>query len=62
MMWQDLLTAVALLLILEGMLPFLNPNALRNTYKKLTEMNDQTIRLTGFLSMMLGLMALYWIR
>lgn len=62
MNWQDLLTAIALLLILEGMMPFLNPDALRNTYKKLTEMNDQTVRLTGFISMMLGLLVLYWVR
>lgn len=62
MMWQDLFTAVALLLILEGMLPFVNPNALRNTYRKLTEMNDQTIRITGFISMMIGLLVLYWVR
>jgi len=62
MMWQDLFTAIALLLILEGLVPFINPQALRNTYKRMTEMNDQTIRITGFISMMLGLIFLYWVR
>lgn len=62
MNWQDLFTALALLLVLEGMLPFINPNALRRTYQKLAEMNDQTIRLTGLMSMILGVFLLYWVR
>ncbi|MEK6736578.1 MAG: DUF2065 domain-containing protein [Pseudomonadota bacterium] len=54
-MWEILLMAIALMLILEGMLPFLSPQVWRETFKKLTEINDAQIRFIGLSSMLIGL-------
>ena len=54
-MWETLLMAIALMLILEGMLPFLSPQMWRETFKKLTEINDAQIRFIGLSSMLIGL-------
>jgi uncharacterized protein YjeT (DUF2065 family) len=53
-----LLTAFALMLIIEGLLPFLLPNLWRDTFKRLTEMSDGQIRFIGLTSMLVGLMLL----
>lgn len=57
--WQDLLTALALLLILEGILPFLSPNALRRAMLLLSQMNDRQVRVAGISSMVVGVIVLY---
>jgi uncharacterized protein YjeT (DUF2065 family) len=62
MLWQDLLAALALMLVLEGILPFLNPRRYRNLLKMLDEMDDATVRRIGFISMLLGLGLLYLVR
>ncbi|RTZ74476.1 MAG: DUF2065 domain-containing protein [Gammaproteobacteria bacterium] len=62
MAWQDLLAALALMLVLEGILPFLNPKRYRNLLKMLDEMDDATVRRIGFISMLLGLGLLYLVR
>jgi len=53
-----LLTAFALMLIIEGLLPFLLPNLWRDTFKRLTEMSDGQIRFIGLTSMLVGLLLL----
>lgn len=58
-MMQILLTAVALMLVLEGLLPFLVPGVWRETFRRLTEMSDGQIRFIGLTSMLLGLLLLY---
>ncbi|MGF1613214.1 MAG: DUF2065 domain-containing protein [Gammaproteobacteria bacterium] len=60
-MWQDLLVAIALLLVIEGVLPFLSPEALRKTLLLISQMNDNTLRFTGLTSMLLGVILLYLI-
>lgn len=62
MNWQDLLSAVALVLIIEGILPFLSPDSLRKTYQRLAEMNDQTVRVSGLVSMIAGVILLSFVR
>ncbi|WP_297323933.1 DUF2065 domain-containing protein [Nitrosomonas sp.] len=57
-MWETFLIAVALMLILEGMLPFLSPSAWREAFRKLIEINDNQIRFIGLTSMLIGLMLL----
>lgn len=57
-MWETFLNAVALMLVLEGMLPFLSPQTWRETFRKLTEINDNQIRFIGLTSMLAGLMLL----
>jgi len=58
-MWQDLMIATALLLIIEGILPFLNPSMMRQVCAAVLQMDDKTLRTSGFISMMIGLIILY---
>lgn len=50
------LTAFALLMVIEGLLPFAVPRVWRDTFKKLTEMNDGQIRFIGLISIVSGLL------
>ena len=61
-MWDTLLIAFALMLVLEGMLPFLLPSVWRETFKKLTEIGDNQVRFIGLTSMLLGLLLLYLVK
>jgi len=54
-----LVTAIALMLIIEGLLPFLLPAVWRETFRKLTEMSDGQIRFIGLTSMLTGVLLLY---
>ena len=54
--------ALALMLILEGVLPFLAPNLWRDTFRKITQMSDGQIRFVGLSSMIVGLLLLLWAR
>ena len=56
------LMALALMLILEGVLPFIAPNLWRETFRKITQMSDGQIRFVGLSSMIVGLLLLLWIR
>jgi uncharacterized protein len=53
------IAAVALMLILEGILPFSAPRMWRDVFRKLTEMSDGQIRFAGLASMMVGLVLLF---
>lgn len=59
MRWQDMAVAVALLLVLEGILPFLNPPGVRRVLLALSNLNDQQMRFAGLTSMLIGLFLLY---
>jgi len=54
--------ALALMLILEGVLPFLAPMLWRETFRRITQMTDGQIRFVGLSSMLLGLLLLLWAR
>ena len=57
---QDLLIgAFALMLVIEGLLPFLLPAIWRQTFRRLTEMSDGQIRFVGLSSMLAGLLLLF---
>ncbi len=58
-MVRELLVAVALLLILEGIMPFLNPEGLRRTLAMISHMSDNTLRFIGLSAMLLGSLLLY---
>jgi len=58
-MRDSLLMGFALMLIIEGILPFLMPAVWRETFRRLTEMSDGQIRFIGLSSMLVGLMFLY---
>ena len=55
---SDIAVALALVLVLEGMLPFLAPSAWRNAFNKLVKMSDGQLRFFGLTSMIVGLIAL----
>jgi len=54
--------ALALMLILEGVLPFLAPTLWRDTFRRITQMSDGQIRFVGLSCMLLGLLVLLWAR
>lgn len=60
-MWDELLTALALVMVIEGIMPFLSPSSMRTSLQKLINMNDSSLRILGFLSMISGVTLLYWI-
>jgi uncharacterized protein YjeT (DUF2065 family) len=58
--WDALWTALALVLVLEGLLPFMSPGAWKRTFARLLELQDGQLRFFGLCSMLLGL-ALFWV-
>ena len=57
-MTTNLLLAFALMLVLEGIIPFLAPRAWRDTFRRLTQMKDGQLRFIGLSSMLVGLILL----
>ena len=58
-MWNELLAAFALVMVLEGIMPFLNPAGLRRTLLNMAEMDDTTLRVAGLVSMLVGVLLLH---
>ena len=61
-MWSDFLAAVALILVIEGVMPFLSPDTMRRTMQQITRLPDRTLRIIGLVSMIGGSLLLYWVR
>lgn len=53
-----LLAACALVLVVEGILPFVAPQAWRRAFQTLTELPDEKLRVIGLVSMAIGLILL----
>jgi uncharacterized protein len=60
--WQDLVTAFSLYLVIEGVMPFLSPAALRRAMAAFQDMNDAQLRFAGLLSMLSGVALLWFVR
>ena len=60
--WSDLLAALALVLVIEGIVPFLNPQSLRKMLVTVAQLDDRTLRITGLVSMLCGVAMLYIVR
>jgi len=58
-MWNELWIAVALMLVIEGIVPFLSPDTVRRMIATMTQMDDRSMRIAGLLSMLAGLGLLY---
>lgn len=58
-MWHDILVALALILVIEGLFPFLHPQGIRKTMARISQLNDGQLRTIGVISMLLGVIALY---
>ena len=57
-MGTTLLMAFALMLVIEGLFPFLAPSAWRETFRRLMQLSDGQIRFFGLSSMVAGLVLL----
>jgi uncharacterized protein YjeT (DUF2065 family) len=62
MQWSDLLAAFALYLVLEGVMPFLNPPLLKRVMLSFIQSSDRQLRIGGLASMMAGLILLFLAR
>lgn len=54
-----LLGALALMLVIEGLLPFLSPSTWRHVFERAVQMSDGQIRFIGLSSMLAGLVMLF---
>jgi len=59
--WHDLGVALCLVLVIEGIMPFLYPRRWREMVMMLAEVDDRTMRVVGLISMLLGTGLLYLI-
>jgi uncharacterized protein YjeT (DUF2065 family) len=62
MFWTEILTALALVLVLEGMLPFISPSSYRRMVAEIMRLGDSSIRNVGLVVMIAGLLLLYIVR
>jgi uncharacterized protein len=60
--WTDLLAALAIVCIIEGIMPFINPASTRRLLAKMASMEEREMRIAGLASMLVGLAVLYLVR
>jgi uncharacterized protein YjeT (DUF2065 family) len=60
--WNDLWAACALYLVLEGLMPFLNPGGMKGLLGRLAELPEAVLRVAGLASMIVGAVLLYLVR
>lgn len=53
-MWHDLFVALCLVLVVEGILPFLSPASWRKMMLNAVQLNDRPMRVMGLVSMLIG--------
>ncbi|MCJ7814789.1 MAG: DUF2065 domain-containing protein [Xanthomonadales bacterium] len=61
-MIKDLMTAFALLLIIEGLMPFFAPQFWQQTMQNLSQQHPKTIRIGGVISMLAGAFLLQFVK
>ena len=62
MYWKEILTAVALLLVIEGMLPFIGPSRYKQLVAQIARLSDNSLRTFGLTTMIAGLLLLFIVR
>jgi uncharacterized protein YjeT (DUF2065 family) len=60
--WSDLWAAFALYLVLEGLMPFARPGAMKRALAQLSQLDERTLRIVGLVSMIAGAVLLYVVR
>ena len=60
--WRDLLTAFALYLMLDGMLPFVSPSGFKRVMGNMSKMTDSTLRTIGVAGITAGVLLLHFVR
>ena len=58
-MWHDVMVALCLLIVIEGILPFLSPKSWRKMAYNVAQLDDRALRIMGLASMLIGLGLLY---
>lgn len=61
-MQNTLLLAFALMLVIEGLLPFIAPRVWRDTFRRVTELTDGQIRFIGLSSLLIGVVLMTLLR
>lgn len=61
-MWHDLLVALALVLVVEGVLPFISPASMRKAWMQMADLDDRTLRILGLGCMGFGVILLQILR
>lgn len=61
-MWVELATAFCLMLVIEGIMPFIAPSRWRTMAQLLAQVDDRTMRMMGFMSMLIGAILLFLVR
>ena len=62
MNWQELLVGVALVLVVEGLIPFASPGRYRKLVEAISNIEDSRLRIAGAACMFAGLLLLYVVR
>ena len=62
MYWTEILTAVALVLVIEGMLPFVRPGRYKQLVAQIVRLSDNQLRTFGLTAMIAGLLLLFLVR
>ncbi|MGM9481196.1 DUF2065 domain-containing protein [Roseateles sp. NT4] len=58
----ELLTALALVMVIEGLMPLVSPARWREVFSRILAMSDGQIRFIGLVSILMGLFGLLWLR
>lgn len=61
-MWEEFGKALCLMLVLEGIIPFLYPARWRNLVVRLAIVSDRQLRIMGLVSMLVGVGLLYIVK
>ena len=59
--WAIILSAIALLLVIEGILPFLSPRLWREAMLKLIQRDDRRVRVMGLISLVVGALIMVFV-
>jgi len=59
-MWHEIITSIALLLIIEGMIPFISPGSYKKFVVRMSKLNDYNLRLIGLISIIIGVLILFF--
>jgi hypothetical protein len=60
--WTDLLAALAIVCIIEGILPFINPAGMKRLLSRMAAVEEREMRILGLASMLVGLLVLFLVR
>ena len=62
MYWTEILTALALVLVIEGMLPFVRPGRYKQLVAQIVRLSDNQLRVFGLTAMIIGIVLLFIVR